>query len=112
MLPRMRFLRFPSALLTVRHWAEPARMEKNRHLVPRQPSASKLGLSDMERDQVKAPTPKRDWYDYTKLILQAIAVARHARKNVAGKVPRFSFIVIEASVSLNPCFFSRFARSI
>ncbi len=37
--------------------------------------------------------------------------AIQARKNVAANVPRFSFIVIPASVSFNQCFFSRLASS-
>ena len=37
--------------------------------------------------------------------------ARHARKNVAKKVPRFSLFVMEASVSAKPRFLSRFASS-
>jgi hypothetical protein len=39
--------------------------------------------------------------------------ARQARKSVAGKVPRASLFVMDASVSvLKPCFLSRFASSV
>jgi hypothetical protein len=37
--------------------------------------------------------------------------ASTAKKNVAGNVPRFNLFVINASVSLRPCFFSRLASS-
>jgi len=35
----------------------------------------------------------------------------HASMNVAENVPRLSLLVIEASVSLKPCFLSRLASS-
>ena len=70
-----------------------------------------FGMQRLERVESGASAPSQSILN----LLQCYAVlfqgGKHARKNVAGNVPRFSLFAIEASVFLNPCFFSRFANS-